>query len=65
MQRLLLSRLRPATLTMMSVLLTFAVALVIEGLLGFVFTGTQRRIQLGYSAREHRVLRRPASRWSS
>jgi branched-chain amino acid transport system permease protein len=48
-QRLLISRLRPATLTMMSVLLTFAIALCIEGLLGYVFTGTQRRIQLGYS----------------
>jgi branched-chain amino acid transport system permease protein len=47
-QRLLISRLRPATLTMMSVLLTFAVALVIEGTLGFVFTGTQRRVQLPY-----------------
>ena len=50
MQRLLLSRLKPATLTMMSVLLTFAVALTVEGLLGFVFTGTQRRINLGYGA---------------
>jgi branched-chain amino acid transport system permease protein len=49
-QRLLISRLRPATLTMMSVLLTFAVALVIEGMLGFVYSGTQRRIQLSYSA---------------
>lgn len=49
MQRLLLARLRPATLTMMSVLLTFAIALTIEGLLGYVFSGTQRRIQLGYS----------------
>lgn len=49
MQRLLLARLRPATLTMMSVLLTFAVALAIEGALGYVFTGTQRRIQLAYS----------------
>jgi len=49
MQRLLLSRLRPATLTMMSVLLTFAIALTIEGMLGYVFTGTQRRIQLDYS----------------
>jgi branched-chain amino acid transport system permease protein len=48
MQRLLLARLRPATLTMMSVLLTFAVALVIEGLLGYVFAGTQRRVRLGY-----------------
>src|SRR5688500_3764943 len=50
MQRLLLARLRPATLTMMSVLLTFAIALLIEGMLGYVFTGTQRRIQLGYSS---------------
>ncbi len=49
MQRLLLARLRPVTLTMMSVLLTFSIALLIEGLLGYVFTGTQRRIQLGYS----------------
>ena len=49
MQRGLISRLRPATLTMMSVLLTFAIALAIEGMLGFLFTGTQRRIQLGYS----------------
>jgi branched-chain amino acid transport system permease protein len=48
MQRLLISRLRPATLTMMSVLLTFAIALVIEGMLGFVYTGLQRRIQLSY-----------------
>ncbi|WP_122818948.1 branched-chain amino acid ABC transporter permease [Nocardioides pantholopis] len=49
MQRLLLARLRPATLTMMSVLLTFAIALTIEGLLGYFFSGTQRRIQLDYS----------------
>src|SRR5688572_18104843 len=49
MQRSLISRLRPATLTMMSVLLTFSIALVIEGTLGFVFSGTQRRIRLPYS----------------
>jgi branched-chain amino acid transport system permease protein len=48
MQRLLLARLRPATRTMMSVLLTFAIALVIEGLLAYAWTGTQRRIRLGY-----------------
>ncbi|MEV4811739.1 branched-chain amino acid ABC transporter permease [Micromonospora avicenniae] len=48
LQRGLLARLRPATLTMMSVLLTFAIAVIIEGLLGYAFTGTQRRIQLGY-----------------
>jgi branched-chain amino acid transport system permease protein len=50
MQRLLLSRLRPATLTMMSVLLTFSIALLIEGLLGYAFTGTQRRLRLSYSS---------------
>ncbi|MDT0266670.1 branched-chain amino acid ABC transporter permease [Streptomyces sp. DSM 44915] len=49
MQRLLITRLRPATLTMMSVLLTFAIALLIEGLLGLFWSGTQRRIQLSYS----------------
>ena len=48
MQRVLLARLRPVTLTMMSVLLTFAIALVIEGALGYVWGGTQRRVQLGY-----------------
>lgn len=56
MQRGLVSRLRPATLTMMSVLLTFAIALTIEGLLGFFFTGTQRRINLGYSGSSIEVL---------
>jgi len=50
LQRLLLSRLRPVTLTMMSVLLTFAIAVLIEGLLGYAFTGTQRRIRLGYGS---------------
>lgn len=49
MQRLLIARLRPATLTMMSVLLTFSIALLIEGMLGFVWSGTQRRIRLEYS----------------
>lgn len=55
MQRLLISRLRPATLTMMSVLLTFSIALIIEGMLGFVFTGTQRRIRLPYSGTSFEV----------
>ena len=50
MQRYLLSRLKPASMTMMSVLLTFAIALIIEGLLGMVFSGTQRRINLPYGA---------------
>ncbi|WP_306205801.1 branched-chain amino acid ABC transporter permease [Actinoplanes sp. RD1] len=55
-QRLLLARLRAVTLTMMSVLVTFAVALIIEGLLGYAFTGTQRRIQLGYGSASFEVL---------
>ncbi|MGH3585818.1 MAG: branched-chain amino acid ABC transporter permease, partial [Pseudonocardia sp.] len=55
-QRLLIARLRPATVTMMSVLLTFAAALTIEGLLGFVYSGTQRRVQLSYSAASIEVL---------
>ncbi|HLL64904.1 MAG TPA: branched-chain amino acid ABC transporter permease [Micromonosporaceae bacterium] len=50
LQRGLLARLRPATLGMMSVLLTFAVAVAVEGLLGYAFTGTQRRIQLDYGS---------------
>jgi branched-chain amino acid transport system permease protein len=50
MQRLLLARLRSATMTMMSVLLTFAVALIVEGLLGYVFSGTQRRVRLDYGS---------------
>jgi branched-chain amino acid transport system permease protein len=55
MQRGLIARLRPATLTMMSVLLTFAIALAIEGTLGYVWTGTQRRIQLDYGAANFEV----------
>ena len=56
MQRLLIARLRPATLTMMSVLLTFAIALIIEGMLGFVFSGTQRRIRLPYGGSNFEIL---------
>lgn len=48
MQRFLISRLKPSTLTMMSVLLTFAIAMIIEGLIGLVYSGTQRRIALPY-----------------
>ncbi|WP_210649216.1 branched-chain amino acid ABC transporter permease [Nocardioides sp. SYSU D00065] len=55
MQRVLISRLRPATLTMMSVLLTFSIALVIEGMLGFAFSGTQRRIRLDYGGANFEV----------
>lgn len=56
LQRGLLARLRPVTLTMMSVLVTFAVALIIEGLLGYVFSGTQRRIQLAYGSASFELL---------
>lgn len=55
MQRLLISRLRPATLTMMSVLLTFAIALVIEGMLGYVWSGSQRRVRLSYGGADLEV----------
>jgi len=55
-QRLLISRLKPLTLTMMSVLLTFSIALVIEGTLGFFFSGTQRRISLPYSTASIEIL---------
>jgi branched-chain amino acid transport system permease protein len=50
LQRVVIARLRPATRTMMSVLLTFAIALGIEGALGYAFTGSHRRIQLPYSS---------------
>jgi branched-chain amino acid transport system permease protein len=56
MQRLLITRLRPATRTMMSVLLTFAIAIGIEGMLGYVFTGTHRRAQLSYSGASFELL---------
>lgn len=56
MQRLLIARLRPVSLTMMSVLLTFAIALVIEGMLGFIWSGTQRRVQLDYSSANLQLL---------
>ncbi|MGC5616276.1 branched-chain amino acid ABC transporter permease [Georgenia sp. Z1491] len=55
-QRFLLSRLRPATMTMMSVLLTFAIALAIEGGLGMAYTGTQRRINLSYGSESLELL---------
>jgi branched-chain amino acid transport system permease protein len=48
-QRVLISRLRPATVTMMSILLTFAIAMLIEGGLGFAFGTTNHRLQTSYS----------------
>ena len=54
-QRLLLSRLRPHSFTMMSVLLTFALALLIEGGLGVVATGSFRSVTVGYAARSLQI----------
>jgi branched-chain amino acid transport system permease protein len=48
-QRLLVSRLAPENLAMMSVLLTFALALLIEGGLGVVATGSYRSITVEYA----------------
>jgi branched-chain amino acid transport system permease protein len=50
-QRWLLSRLRPDSFTMMSVLLTFAFALLIEGMLGVVATGSFRSVNVDYATR--------------
>jgi branched-chain amino acid transport system permease protein len=50
-QRLLLSRLRTDSFTMMSVLLTFALALLIEGGLGVVATGSFRSVTVDYATR--------------
>jgi branched-chain amino acid transport system permease protein len=54
-QRLLLSRLRPDSFTMMSVLLTFAFALLIEGTLGVVATGSFRSVTVDYATRAFAV----------
>ncbi|MGH8825390.1 MAG: branched-chain amino acid ABC transporter permease [Jiangellaceae bacterium] len=48
-QRLLVSRLAPENVAMMSVLLTFALALLIEGGLGVVATGSYRSITVDYA----------------
>ena len=50
-QRYLIRRLRPESLTMMSVLLTFAIALIIEGMLGLVATGSFRSVTVGYATK--------------
>jgi branched-chain amino acid transport system permease protein len=54
-QRLLLSRLRPDSFTMMSVLLTFAFALLIEGMLGVVATGSFRSVNVDYATRSFQL----------
>jgi branched-chain amino acid transport system permease protein len=48
-QRLLVSRLVPENMAMMSVLLTFALALLVEGGLGVVATGSYRSITVDYA----------------
>ncbi|WP_344841754.1 hypothetical protein [Nonomuraea dietziae] len=50
-QRLLVARLAPENLPMMSVLLTFGLALVIEGLLGTVYTGSYKSVSMDYATR--------------
>lgn len=54
-QRQLLSRLRPESFTMMSVLLTFAFALLIEGMLGVVATGSFRSVTVDYATRSFQL----------
>lgn len=53
-QRLLVSRLSAENLGMMSVLLTFALAVLIEGGLGVVATGDHRTIRVDYATRAWR-----------
>jgi len=48
-QRLLLARLRSENAAMMSVLLTFAIAVVVEGGLSAVYTGSYRSIDVDYA----------------
>lgn len=50
-QRHLLSRLRDESMAMMSVLLTFAMALLIEGSIGVVATGSYRSVHVEYATR--------------
>ncbi|MDF2732958.1 MAG: amino acid transporter permease [Desertimonas sp.] len=50
-QRLLLARLRDENRAMMSVLLTFAIAVVVEGTLSAIYTGSYRSINLDYASK--------------
>jgi len=54
-QRLLVARLAPESLATMSVLLTFALALLIEGGLGVVATGSYRSVTVDYASRSLRL----------
>lgn len=55
-QRYLLARLAGDDLAMMSVLLTFAAAVVIEGGLGLVYSGSYRSVTVDYATRSFSVL---------
>ena len=52
-QRLLLARLRDENAAMMSVLLTFAIAVVVEGGLSAVYTGSYRSIDVEYAKKAY------------
>lgn len=54
-QRLLVARLAPESLATMSVLLTFALALLIEGGLGVVATGSYRSVTVDYASSSLRL----------
>lgn len=54
-QRYLLARLAGEDLAMMSVLLTFAAAVVIEGGLGLVYSGSYRSVTVDYATQSFRV----------
>lgn len=54
-QRYLLARLAGDDLAMMSVLLTFAAAIVIEGGLGLVYTGSYRSVTVEYATQSFRL----------
>jgi branched-chain amino acid transport system permease protein len=55
MQRFLLARLKENT-TMMSVLLTFAVAIVLEGAMGYLWTGSHRTVNVEYAQRSLHII---------
>jgi branched-chain amino acid transport system permease protein len=55
-QRYLLARLAGDDMAMMSVLLTFAAAIVIEGGLGVVYTGSYRSVTVAYATRSLQFL---------
>jgi branched-chain amino acid transport system permease protein len=55
-QRYLLSRLRPHNMTMMSVLVFFAIALTVEGTMGMLWTGSYRTVNVEYANRSQQIL---------